>query len=353
MKAALLTILVMLAAAALPDALAQNYPTKPIRLVSPFAPGGGTDILSRLIAGPVSESLGQTVVVDNRPGAGGAIGAELTAHAEPDGYTLIMVSSSYTAGAAFHKVPYDPVNGIQPILLVGTTGLVMTVHPSVPAKTPGEFIDHAKGRPGRLNYATVGTGSVTHLAHEQLKLMTGIDIVHVPYKGGGPALTAVVAGESQVSMISMVPTLPHVRAGRLRAIGVTTPARMDQMPNVPAIAETVRGFELLVWNLGAEGTPGAHRRALEQGSLESAIHAGDEAPDAGRRTDGRRRRTVRAVQNHPARRGKMAPRGTRSKDPRIARGSRLAEPLPALREPKSPVTSHRSPVTKTDGALLT
>jgi tripartite-type tricarboxylate transporter receptor subunit TctC len=257
MKAALLTILVMLAAAALPDALAQNYPTKPIRLVSPFAPGGGTDILSRLIAGPVSESLGQTVVVDNRPGAGGAIGAELTAHAEPDGYTLIMVSSSYTAGAAFHKVPYDPVNGIQPILLVGTTGLVMTVHPSVPAKTPGEFIDHAKGRPGRLNYATVGTGSVTHLAHEQLKLMTGIDIVHVPYKGGGPALTAVVAGESQVSMISMVPTLPHVRAGRLRAIGVTTPARMEQMPDVPAIAETVRGFELVHWYgiWGPKGLP--------------------------------------------------------------------------------------------------
>jgi tripartite-type tricarboxylate transporter receptor subunit TctC len=257
MKAALFTALVALVAAALPDAIAQKYPTKPMRLVAPFPPGGGTDILSRIIAGPVSESFGQTVVVDNRPGAGGSVGAELVAHAEPDGYTLIMVSSSYTAGAAYHKVKYDPVNGIQPILLVGTTGLVMIVHPSVPVKSAKEFIEHAKGRPGKLNYATVGTGSVTHLAHEQLKLMSGIDIVHVPYKGGGPALTAVVAGESQVSMISMVPTIPHVRAGRLRAIGVTTPARMDQMPDVPAIAETVRGFEVVHWYgiWGPKGLP--------------------------------------------------------------------------------------------------
>jgi tripartite-type tricarboxylate transporter receptor subunit TctC len=257
MKAALLTILAMLAAAVLPDALAQKYPTKPIRLIAPFPPGGGTDILSRVIAGPVSESLGQTVVVDNRPGAGGAVGAELTAHAEPDGYTLIMVSSSYTAGAAFHKLTYDPVSGIQPILLVGTTGLVMIVHPSVPAKSAKEFIDYAKSRPGKVNYATVGVGSVTHLAHEQLKLMAGMDIVHIPYKGGGPALAAVVAGESQVSMISMVPTIPHVRAGRLRAIGVTTPARMEQMPDVPAIAETVRGFEVVHWYgiWGPKGLP--------------------------------------------------------------------------------------------------
>jgi tripartite-type tricarboxylate transporter receptor subunit TctC len=257
MRAALLTVLAVLAAAGLSDALAQKYPTKPIRLIAPFPPGGGTDILSRLIAGPVSESLGQTVVVDNRPGAGGAIGAEVTAHAEPDGYTLILVSSSYTAGAAFHKVTYDPVNGIQPILLVGTTGLVMIVHPSVPAKSAKEFIDHAKGRPGKVNYATVGVGSVTHLAFEQLKLMAGIDIVHIPYKGGGPALTGVVAGESQVSMISMVPTIPHVRAGRLRAVGVTTPARMEQMPEVPAIAETVRGFEVVHWYgiWGPKGLP--------------------------------------------------------------------------------------------------
>lgn len=269
MKAALFTVLAVLTAVVLPDALAQKYPTKPIRLIAPFAPGGGTDILSRLIAGPVSEALGQTVVVDNRPGAGGAIGAELTATAQPDGYTLIMVSSSYAAGSAYHKVPYDPVNGIQPILLVGTVGLVMTVHPSLPAKSAKEFIDHAKGRPGKLNYATVGTGSVTHLAHEQLKLMTGIDIVHVPYKGGGPALTAVIGGESQVSMISMVPTIPHVRAGRLRAIGVTTPKRMHQMPDVPAIAESVRGFEVIHW-YGIWGPKGLPKPIVERWNKEAA-----------------------------------------------------------------------------------
>lgn len=269
MKGALSVVLVILAAAALPDTLAQNYPTKPVRLVAPFPPGGGTDILSRLIAGPVSESLGQTVVVDNRPGAGGAIGAELTATAQPDGYTLIMVSSSYAAGAAFHKLTYDPVDGIQPILLVGTVGLVMTVHPSMPTKSAKEFIDYAKGRPGKLNYATVGTGSVTHLAHEHLKLMTGIDIVHVPYKGGGPALAAVVAGESQVSMISMVPTIPHVRAGRLRAIGVTTPARMEQMPDVPSISESVSGFEVIHW-YGIWGPKGLPKPIVERWNKEAS-----------------------------------------------------------------------------------
>lgn len=269
MKAALLAASAVLAAVVLPHAHAQKYPTKPIRLIAPFAPGGGTDILSRLIAGPVSVSLGQTVVVDNRPGAGGAIGAELAATAQPDGYTLIMVSSSYAAGSAYHKVPYDPVNGIQPILLVGTVGLVMVVPPSLPAKSAQEFIVHAKGRPGKLNYATVGVGSVTHLAHEQLKLMAGIDIVHVPYKGGGPALAAVIAGESQVSMISMVPTIPHVRAGRLRAIGVTTPKRMEQMPDVPAIAESVPGFEVIHW-YGLWGPKGLPKPIVERWNKEAS-----------------------------------------------------------------------------------
>jgi tripartite-type tricarboxylate transporter receptor subunit TctC len=258
MKAALLTAIAVLVSAAAPNAFAQNYPTKPIRLIAPFAPGGGTDILSRVIAIPVSKSLGQPVVVDNRPGAGGALGAELTARAEPDGYTLVTVSSSYTATAAYHKVTYDPVNGIQPIILIGTTGLVMFVHPSVPAKSVKELIDYAKANPGKVNYATVGTGSVTHLAHEQFRLMTGINIVHIPYKGGGPALTAVVSGEAQLSAISIVPTLPHLRAGRLRAIGITSPKRSSVLPDVPTISETVPGFEVVHWYgiWGPKGLPG-------------------------------------------------------------------------------------------------
>jgi len=258
MKVALLTALAALAAAA-PAAHAQKYPTKPVRLIAPFAPGGGTDILSRVIAVPASETFGQPVVVDNRPGAGGSVGAEITARAEPDGYTLIMVSSSYSANAAFHKSSFDPVTGIQPVVLVGTTGLVMTVHPSVPAKSVKELIAHARANPGKLNYSTVGAGSVTHLSHEQLKLLAGINIVHVPYKGGGPALAAVVAGEAQITMISMVPTIPHLRAGRLRALGVTTPKPMPQMPELPSIGEFVPGFEVVHWYgiWGPKGLPPA------------------------------------------------------------------------------------------------
>jgi len=257
MKAVLFAIAVLVSAVA-PGAYAQKYPTKPIRLISPFAPGGGTDILSRVIAVPLSEALGQPVVVDNRPGAGGSVGAEIAARAEPDGHTLVTVSSSYAAAAAYHKLPYDPVSGIQPIILIGTTGLVMIVHPSVPVKSVKELIDHAKANAGKLNYATVGTGSITHLSHEQLKLMAGIDIVHLPYKGGAPALTAVVAGEAQISMISMVPTLPHVRAGRLRAIGITGPRRTTLLPEAPPISETVPGFEVVHWYgiWGPKGLPG-------------------------------------------------------------------------------------------------
>jgi tripartite-type tricarboxylate transporter receptor subunit TctC len=225
----------------------QNYPTRPIRLIVPFSPGGGTDILSRAISVPVSEALGQTVVVDNRPGAGGAIGAELAANAEPDGYTIIMVSSSYTATAAYHELSYDPVDGIQAIVLIGTTGLVMVVHPAVQAHSVKELIAYARANPGKLNYGSVGAGSVTHLAHELFKLETKTNIVHVPYKGGGPALNAVVAGEVQLTAISMVPTLPHVRAGRLRAIGITYPERSSLLPDVPTIGETVPGFQVIHW----------------------------------------------------------------------------------------------------------
>lgn len=257
MKAALLTAVAVLASAFGADVFSQKYPTKPMRLVVPFAPGGGTDIMSRILAAPVSQALGQTVVVDNRPGAGGSVGAELVARAEPDGYTLVMVSSSYAASGAYHRMPYDPVTGITPVSLIGTTGLVMIVHPSVPAKSVKGLIDHAKANAGRLNYATVGAGSVTHLAHEHLRLLAGINIVHIPYKGGGPALTAVIAGEAQLSMISMVPTLPHVKAGRLRALGVTTPRPMKALPELPSIGDTVPGFEVVHWYgiWGPKGLP--------------------------------------------------------------------------------------------------
>ncbi len=247
MKTALLWAAAVLVSVMSPDAAGQRYPTKPMRLIVPFPPGGGTDILSRVLAVPLAESFGQPVVVDNRPGAGGATGAELVARAEPDGYTLITVSSSYAATSAFGKPSYDPINGIQPIISLGTTGLVMSVHSSVPVKSVKELIDHAKAHPGKLNYATVGPGSITHFAHEQFRLQAGINIVHVPYKGGGPALLAVVAGEVQMTMISIVPTIPHIKAGRLRAIGLTSPKRSSALPDLPAINETLPGFEVVHW----------------------------------------------------------------------------------------------------------
>ena len=226
---------------------AQTYPSRPIRLVAPFPPGGGTDILSRIIAVPVSEAYGQTVIVDNRPGAGGAFGADIVARAEPDGHTLILVSASYAATGAYRRMAFDPITGIQPIILIGTTGLALSVHPAVSAMNTAELIALAKSRPGRLNYASVGPGSAVHLALELFKLTTKVDFVHVPYKGGGPALNALVAGEVQLSATSMVPTIPHAKAGRVRILAITTPERSTALPGVATIAETVPGYEVTHW----------------------------------------------------------------------------------------------------------
>ncbi len=253
----ILSACALLGIAAVADVIAQKYPTRPVRLIAPFAPGGGTDIMSRVIGPPLSAVLGQPVVVDNRPGAGGSLGAEITAKSEPDGYTFITVSSSYAAGSAFYKTSYDPVNGITPIILLGTTGLLLATHPSVPAKSVREFIDYAKNNPGKLNYATVGVGSVTHLTHELFNLEAKIKTVHIPFKGGGPALIGVVSNEAQFTSISIVPTLPHLKAGRLRAIGISTIKRSALLPDVPSVSETVPGFDVPHWYAvwGPKGIP--------------------------------------------------------------------------------------------------
>jgi len=186
-------------------------------------------------------------VVDNRPGAGGSIGAEIVVRATPDGYTLIMVSGSYGANAALYKLRYDPIGDIQPVALIGTTGLVLSVHPSVPARSVKEFIAHAKANPGKLNFGSAGTGGLGHLAGEVFKLESKVDFVHVPYKGSGPTMRALLAGEIQLSFSSMVPSIPHVKAGRLRALGVTTAQRSPALPDVPAISETLPGYEVTHW----------------------------------------------------------------------------------------------------------
>jgi tripartite-type tricarboxylate transporter receptor subunit TctC len=237
-----------------------KYPTKPIRLIVPMAAGGGVDGLARQIAQQVSEKLGQPVVVDNRTGGGGTIGVATAVRANPDGYTLIMVNASYGANPAlYERLPYDSVNDIEPIIQVGRSGLLMSLHPSVPCKTVKEFIAYARANPGKLNYASAGAGGLGNLAGELFKLEAKVDFVHIPYKGAAPALTALVGGEVQLNFSSMAATIPHVKAGRLRALGVTTAMRSTVLPDTPTVAETVPGFEVDFWYgiFGAKGLPKA------------------------------------------------------------------------------------------------
>jgi tripartite-type tricarboxylate transporter receptor subunit TctC len=235
----------------------QNYPTKPIRLLTAFAPGGGSDILARIIAPQVHEAMGQPVVVDNRPGGGGTLGAGMAIRSQPDGYTIILVSASFGANPALHDLPYDSVTDISPIILVGTTGLLATVHPSVPIKTMKELIAHARANPGKLNFGSAGVGGLGHLAQELFQLQTGIKIAHVPYKGSGPVMNALLSGEVHSSFSSMVPSIPHVKAGRLRPIAVTIPKRSPALPDVPTVSETVPGYEVTHWYgiWGPKGIP--------------------------------------------------------------------------------------------------
>lgn len=234
-----------------------KYPTKPIRLLTPFAAGGGSDLLARLIGPPLTEALGQPIVVDNRPGGGGTLGAGLAARADPDGYTLIVVSGSYGANAALHVLQYDSVTGITPIILIGTTPLVLTLHPSLPIKSVSELIAYSKANPGKLNVASAGVGGLDHLAGELFKQQTGATYTMIPYKGSGPAMTALLSGEVGGSMTTLVTSIPHVKVGRLRAIGVTTPKRSRALPDVPTIGETVPRFEVVHWYglWGPKGLP--------------------------------------------------------------------------------------------------
>ena len=232
----------------LPDSLAQqNYPIKPIRMLTPFSAGGGSDILARLIGPQITEAWGQQVIVENRPGAAGNLGAGLVVNAPPDGYTLIIVSGTYGASGALYKLPYDTVTAISPIILIGTTPLVLSVHPSLPVKDLKGFIALARSKPDALSYGTAGLGDLAHLAGEMFKQHAKIGMTQVPYKGSAPLMIGIVSGEVPVSMSSLVPTVPHVKAGRLRHIAVTTPRRSRAFPDVAAFAETVPGFDVTHW----------------------------------------------------------------------------------------------------------
>jgi len=239
-----------------------TYPTKPIRLIVAFPPGGSTDIVARLVGQKLSERLGQQVIIDNRGGAGGMLGTEIAARANADGYTLTMgtTSTHVIAPAAYPSVKYDPVADFVPITLVASTPYLLVLNPSVPAKSVKDFVGLMKSQPGRLNYASAGAGSTTHLAMEMLKLASGTDIVHIPYKGNGPAGAAVVGGQVQALFGSMPAVLPQAKSGKVRAIGVGTAKRSPALPDVPTVAEQgYPGFEVSLW-LGffaPKGTPAA------------------------------------------------------------------------------------------------
>jgi tripartite-type tricarboxylate transporter receptor subunit TctC len=250
------------AAAALPlaprGAAALDYPTRPVQILVGQAAGSSSDISARLIAQYLSEHLGQQFVVEIRPGATGNIATEAVVHSPPDGYTLLLVNSQNTINAAmFPNLPFDFVHDIAPIAIIHRVALIMEVLPSFPAKTVPEFIAYAKANPGKINMASAGVGGPQHVAGELFKYMAGVDLVHVPYHGTTPALTDLLGGHVQV-MFDVTPTsLPHVKAGELRALAVTTPERLDFLPGVPAMAEFLPGYEAYGWiGFGApKGTP--------------------------------------------------------------------------------------------------
>ena len=234
-----------------------KYPTKPIRLMVPFPPGGTPDIVARMLAQKLSETFKQPVVVDNRPGGGGAIGTEAAVRANPDGYTMIVVSAAYAANAALYKLPYDPVNEVAPIALIGEAGFVVTLHPSLPVMTIKDLIAYDKANPGKLNYGSGGTGTAVHLATELFNQMAGTKMTHVPYKGTGPALNELLGGQIQLIIGTMPQMIPQVKSNRVRGIAVTTAKRSNAMPNIPTVAETVPGYEAVTWAaiLGPQALP--------------------------------------------------------------------------------------------------
>jgi tripartite-type tricarboxylate transporter receptor subunit TctC len=278
MKTLFATIAALAVAVVPMTSAAQAYPTKPIRLVVAFPAGGSTDIIARLVAQRLGERLGQQVIVDNRGGAGGTIGTEIAARAAPDGHTLTMgtTSTHVIAPAAYAKVSYDPVKDFSPITLVASTPYLLVLHPGVKANNLKEFVALAKSQPGKMNFASAGTGSTTQLAMEMLKIAAGIDIVHVPYGGNGPAGTATLGGQVQALFGSMPAVLPHAQAGRLRPIAVGTATRSPALPNVPTVAESgYPGFEVSLW-LGffaPKGTPQPVLNRLQKELTEIASNA--------------------------------------------------------------------------------
>ena len=274
-RACALAVAVACGAFAIP-AQSQQYPAKVVRVIVPFAPGGGSDITARAFSAKLSEYLGQQFVVDNRGGAGGLIGMELTAKAPPDGYTIMMMSGSFSATSAMQKPAFDPINSIIPVAEFGYTPFVLTVHPSLPPKTVKELISLARTTKGGLSYAGTGTGGATHLATELFSNMAKVKMVAIQYKSTGAAMADLLSGQVPVIIGSLLPVTPHVKTGRLRPLGVTTAKRWHTLPDVPTIGETVPGYEVVLW-FGTMAPRGIPQPILD--TLNGAINKALKDPD--------------------------------------------------------------------------
>jgi tripartite-type tricarboxylate transporter receptor subunit TctC len=253
-------------------AWAQSYPARPVRIVVGLAPGSSPDIIARLIGQWLSERLGQTFIVENRPGGGGSIATEAVLRAPPDGHTLLLVSGTNAINATLNKSSFDFVRDVAPIASISSAPNVMVVHPSVEVRTVAEFIAYAKSNPGKINMASAGNGSQPHAAGELFKMMAGIDMVHVPYRGGGPALTDLVAGQVQVMFPTTASSIEYIRTGRIRVLGVTTLTGLEVLPGVPTVSDTVPGYEATTWFgvAASRNTPPAIIRKLN-GEINAAL----------------------------------------------------------------------------------
>jgi len=269
----------------------QAYPAKPVRLIVPFAPGGGVDFIARLVGQRLGEALGQQIVVENRPGAGSAIGTEMALRSAPDGYTLLEISPSYVINPSLRAPNFDPLNDYTAIVLIGKGPFVVVAHPSLPARDAKQLIALARSRPGDILYGTSGQGTIVHLSTELFLHMAGVRMTAVHYKGGGPALIDVMAGHVQLVFSPPQTGLPHVKAGRVRAIGMTSARRIPTEPDIPALAEAVPGYEATNWHamIGPKGIPpavvervsGEVRKIVGRKDMEDTLHASGVFPGGG------------------------------------------------------------------------
>ncbi len=291
MKRIFTYLIVLLSAGLVTQTWAQAYPSKPIRIIAPFAPGGGTDFIARVAAQKLSEVLGQQAIVDNRAGAGGTLGAELGAKAAPDGYTFTLISGSYAVNPSLYKLNFDPVADITAVIQMSQGPFLVVVHPSLPVKNIKELIALAKAKPNSLNYASSGAGSITHLATALFADMAGIKMVHIPYKGTSPAINDTIAGQTQILFGSVAATLPQMKSGRFKGIAVSTPKRIAAAPEIPTVSESgLKGYEVILWHgmIAPKGLPkpildrvnGELNKILQNKDMQDKL-AGDGVSSAG------------------------------------------------------------------------